>query len=281
MAPVGAPEACVVGAIAAGAAVAGAAGGGVAVAAGGGSARRAHAARPVAASSTLPTCAISRLRLGSGSKSCVPVLCSRFKPANYMTVPGAWQRVRPSRASDEIVRQFRQALFEDRLHAGELLGSEQQLATSFGVSRTTMRDALRSLEATGLVEIRTGASGGVRVARGDPNRFADALAVQLKLVGLNPRDALAAQMGLEWVGAELAATNAKAADLDELASLLEDAASVANDPARRSPTLPTHSTMPSPARRITGRSRPVCGRSASSCTRCRSRTHSRRAHNAC
>ena len=38
----------------------------------------------------------------------------------------------------------------------------------------------------------------------------DGLAVQLKLVGLNPGDALAAQMGLEWVAAELAAVNATA-----------------------------------------------------------------------
>lgn len=156
------------------------------------------------------------------------MVCS-VKRTNYMTLPGAWQRVRPLRASDEIVRQFRHALFEERLRAGDLLGSEQQLATSFGVSRTTMRDALRSLEATGLVEIRTGASGGVRVAHGDPRKFADALAVQLKLVGLNPRDALAAQMGLEWAAAELAATNATQADLRELECLLGQAAAVVDD----------------------------------------------------
>jgi DNA-binding FadR family transcriptional regulator len=147
-----------------------------------------------------------------------------------MTVQGVWQRVRPLRASDEIIRQFRQALFEDRLHAGDQLGSEQQLAATFGVSRTTMRDALRSLEATGLVEIRTGVNGGVRVAHGDPHRFADGLAVQLKLVGLQPRDALAAQIGLEWAAAELAATNATDADLRELEHLLDLAAAVVDQP---------------------------------------------------
>ena len=125
------------------------------------------------------------------------------------------------RASDEIVRQFRQALFEGRLRAGEPVGSEQQLASQFGVSRTTIRDALRALEAAGLVEIRTGTKGGVRIAQGDPNRFADALAVQLKLVGLNVRDALAAQLGLEWVAAELAASSATPTDLADLAALLE------------------------------------------------------------
>src|SRR4051795_7811293 len=147
-----------------------------------------------------------------------------------MTVSGAWQRGRQLRASDAIVQHVRRAIFEGRVKAGDLLGSEQQLAAQFGVSRTTLRDALRSLEVGGMVEIRTGAKGGVRIARGDPLRFADGLAVQLKLVGLNPADALAAQMGLEWVAAELAATNATASDLDGLASLLEDAAAVVNYP---------------------------------------------------
>jgi GntR family transcriptional repressor for pyruvate dehydrogenase complex len=135
----------------------------------------------------------------------------------------AWQRIRPLRASDEIVRQFRQAVFEGRLAAGDPLGSELQLAQQFGVSRTTIRDALRALESAGLVEIRTGAKGGVRVAQGDPDRFADGLAVQLKLVGLDPGDALAAQMGLEWVAAELAASKATPDDLSTLESLLDEA----------------------------------------------------------
>jgi DNA-binding FadR family transcriptional regulator len=132
----------------------------------------------------------------------------------------AWQRIRPTRASDEIVRQFRQALFDGQLNPGDPIGSEQQLAQDFGVSRTTVRDALRFLEAAGIVEVRTGVKGGVRVAQGDPERFADGLAVQLKLVGLDPLDALAAQAGLEWAATELAATNATAADLAELERLV-------------------------------------------------------------
>lgn len=145
--------------------------------------------------------------------------------------PSAWERVRPTRASDEIVGQVRGALFEGRLRPGEALGSEAQLAEQFGVSRTTIRDALRSLEAHGIVEIRTGVKGGVRVARGDPNRFADGLAVQLALVGLDFADALAAQLGLEWVGAELAAAQATAADLDEMARLVDRSEELVDDGA--------------------------------------------------
>jgi GntR family transcriptional repressor for pyruvate dehydrogenase complex len=137
---------------------------------------------------------------------------------------GVWERIRPVRASDEIVRQVRQAVFEGRLQPGDALGSENQLAANFGVSRVTVRDAIRSLEATGVVEIRTGVKGGVRVASGDPYRFADGLAIQLKLVGLNPADALAAQLGLEWVAAELAAANATPDDLRALKRLLDESA---------------------------------------------------------
>lgn len=145
-------------------------------------------------------------------------------PASEGRRRGVWERIRPLRASDEIVRQFRQALFEGRFRAGDPVGSEQQLALEFGVSRTTIRDALRALETAGIVEIRTGTKGGVRIAQGDPNRFADGLAVQLKLVGLNARDALAAQMGLELVAAELAAEHATDDDLAEVQALLDRSA---------------------------------------------------------
>ncbi|HEU0167563.1 MAG TPA: FCD domain-containing protein, partial [Chloroflexota bacterium] len=135
----------------------------------------------------------------------------------------AWERIRPVRASDEIVRHIRRAIFEGRLQAGDMVGSENQMAEQFGVSRNTVRDALRALEATGVVEIRNGIKGGVRVAQPDPERFAAGLAVQLKLVGVEPPDVNAAQLGLEWVAAELAAANATAVELSALRSLVDQA----------------------------------------------------------
>lgn len=137
---------------------------------------------------------------------------------------GAWGRVRLARASDEIVKQFRKALFDGELHAGDSLGSEKQLALQFGVSRTTIRDALRTLEASGVIEIRTGVKGGVRVAHGNPLRFADILAMQLQLVGIERKDVIAAQLGLESVAAELAASKATPSDLADLRQLLSNSA---------------------------------------------------------
>ncbi len=145
--------------------------------------------------------------------------------------PGAWERKRPERASDQIVLQIRNALFEDRLRAGDMVGSEGDLASQYGVSRATIRDALRALEVGGIVEVRTGVKGGARIAAGDPNKFADALAVQLKLVGLNPLDAMAAQVGLEWVAGELAAVNATPEERALLSRIVAESAGCVDSPA--------------------------------------------------
>jgi GntR family transcriptional repressor for pyruvate dehydrogenase complex len=64
------------------------------------------------------------------------------------------------RMSGGIVEQVRDLIYKGRLRPGQRLPSERELAERFGVSRVTVRDALRSLETMGLVEIRVGAAGG-------------------------------------------------------------------------------------------------------------------------
>lgn len=142
-----------------------------------------------------------------------------------------WDRVRLSRASDEIVSQLSQALFDGRLQPGQVLGVEAELAERFGVSRSSVREAMRTLEASGIVEIGMGPKGGARIAQGDPKRFAHALAVQLRLVGVSPGEVLDVRVGVEWMGAQLAARNARADELDEMAALVE-AAKRAREPER-------------------------------------------------
>jgi len=83
------------------------------------------------------------------------------------------------------------------------------LAARFGASRIVARDALRTLEALGIVEIRIGEGGGARIAHGNPRLFAEALAVQLDLTGVSVADV---QRATETLGAELAAENATRKD---------------------------------------------------------------------
>ena len=74
--------------------------------------------------------------------------------------------------SGRVVAKVRTALFERRFRPGDFLGTEAELAATAGASRIVARDALRTLEALGIVEIRAGAGGGARIARGNPRLFA-------------------------------------------------------------------------------------------------------------
>jgi len=109
--------------------------------------------------------------------------------------------------STRIVAQVREALFAKQMRPGDFLGTEKDLADRFGVSRIVARDALRTLEAHGIVEIKVGSGGGARIAQGNARLFAEALAVQLDLVGVSVAEIMDAQRAIESLAAELAAVN--------------------------------------------------------------------------
>ena len=130
---------------------------------------------------------------------------------------------RSSSLSALIVSDVRQALFEKQLKPGDFLGTEKDLAARFGASRIVARDALRTLEALGIVEIRMGKGGGARIATGNPRLFAEALAVQLELTGVGVAEVMNAQRAVEMLAAELAAQHATADDVLTLRRLLREA----------------------------------------------------------
>ena len=81
---------------------------------------------------------------------------------------------RSATMSTQIVAQVRDALFARELRPGDFLGTEKDLASRFGVSRIVARDALRTLEAQGVVDIKVGSGGGARIAQGNARLFAEA-----------------------------------------------------------------------------------------------------------
>jgi GntR family transcriptional regulator, transcriptional repressor for pyruvate dehydrogenase complex len=91
--------------------------------------------------------------------------------------------VSPSRISGAIVEQIRALIRSAELRPGDRLPSERRLAERMGVSRVTVRDALRVLEAGGLIEIRVGARGGAFVTSPSSTRLGSGLA---DLIGLSP-----------------------------------------------------------------------------------------------
>ena len=64
--------------------------------------------------------------------------------------------IKKTRIHEEVVTQIHELIREGRLKAGDQLPSERELAETFKVSRTSVREALRALETKGLIISRTG-----------------------------------------------------------------------------------------------------------------------------
>ncbi|MBC7378001.1 MAG: FadR family transcriptional regulator [Burkholderiaceae bacterium] len=118
--------------------------------------------------------------------------------------------------SGRIISQVRAALFSNQIKPGEFLGSEATIAAQFNVSRMASRDALRTLEAMGIVETRKGIKGGAWIAKENPDRFADALSIQLQLIGVTADEILDSQLAIESRAAELAAVRATAQNQQDM-----------------------------------------------------------------
>jgi DNA-binding GntR family transcriptional regulator len=98
-------------------------------------------------------------------------------------------KARRVRSFDDVVEQVRGAIIDGSILAGERLPSERELAEQFGVSRATLREALRALEAVGLIEIRVGAHGGAFATEAAVERSVDFLRQMVDVeVAARPHD---------------------------------------------------------------------------------------------
>jgi DNA-binding FadR family transcriptional regulator len=95
--------------------------------------------------------------------------------------PDLFSRVSVGRISEIIVEQIRLLMRQGQLKPGDRLPPERDLCERFGVSRVTVREALRMLESSGLVEIRVRARGGAFVTAPSSSRVGDDLTDLLTL----------------------------------------------------------------------------------------------------
>jgi len=82
--------------------------------------------------------------------------------------------VRSQRTADAVIDRLESRILDGTFAVGELLPSEEQLARQFAVGRRSVREALKVLEARGLVEVRMGV--GTTVRRNDLDSFLNTLA---------------------------------------------------------------------------------------------------------
>jgi DNA-binding FadR family transcriptional regulator len=71
--------------------------------------------------------------------------------------------IKQTRVSEEVAEQLKETILNGQFKAGDRLPSERDLAEAFQVSRVAIREALRSLENSGFIITRQGATGGAFV----------------------------------------------------------------------------------------------------------------------
>ena len=138
-------------------------------------------------------------------------------------------RVARASLSDHIVEQISGTIGRGGLKPGDRIPSEKQLCTQFGVGRTSVREALRSLSAMGILESRMGE--GTFVAE-DTGRFIER-SFEWGLL-LNPKvveDLIETRLMLESHTAYLAAAKATGADLKDAEAAVRRMKGSIEDPA--------------------------------------------------
>jgi DNA-binding FadR family transcriptional regulator len=87
----------------------------------------------------------------------------RVNPERTEAYPATQERLRLPKAGELVARHLRNRIIRGELPEGTMLPSEHDLIRQFGVSRPTLREAIRVLESEQLLEITRGLHGGARV----------------------------------------------------------------------------------------------------------------------
>lgn len=123
------------------------------------------------------------------------------------------------RLIDKIASQIKDFIFSRNIKVGHKLPSERELAKQFKVSRAVVSDALRSLERSGLLEIRIGSMGGAFVTYDIYLPLFQTMQDLLKGGRLAVQHFIEARRGIESVGIRLALQKATAKDISHLRDL--------------------------------------------------------------
>jgi GntR family transcriptional regulator, transcriptional repressor for pyruvate dehydrogenase complex len=130
-----------------------------------------------------------------------------------------FETVRKVRRYEQVAEQIRRLISAGTLKPGDLLPPERELAAKLGVGRSSIRDAVRTLEVMGILEPRQGHGTVVR------DLSADSLVVPLSLVLTRKRELvtelLDARRMIEPGLAARAAKNATAEEIAQMAAILE------------------------------------------------------------
>jgi DNA-binding FadR family transcriptional regulator len=135
------------------------------------------------------------------------------------------QKLLPVRIFEQAVEQIQELISTGALTSGQKLPPEQELSRQLGVSRSSVREALRVLESEGTVEIRRGSGTFIATRppqgnrRGEMMHFLEAREETLEQV-------LEVRESIESLAAGLTARNASTGSLAEIRDIVEEQAAL-------------------------------------------------------
>lgn len=136
---------------------------------------------------------------------------------DYSAQPFA--QVQPRRAVDAIMKQIRDRIQSNELKPGQKLPSERALSEQMGVSRNTVREAIRMLEVSGLVTLKKGATGGAFLTDSNTAALSQNIRDGINLNQYDATDLMDVRLVLETYAVEQACLHAKDDEIDELAAI--------------------------------------------------------------
>ncbi|MCL5958238.1 MAG: FadR family transcriptional regulator, partial [Chloroflexi bacterium] len=152
-----------------------------------------------------------------------------------------FRSVKARRVSEVIVKQIQDAIFSGKWQPGDKLPSEKDLVKQFEASRGTVREAIRTLELSGLVTVRPGAGGGASVVEPTFRLVSGGLQTLMRLNQFSVEEVFAARLILEPAIAEMAAMNADEEDIRRLVESMAASKDIAEDSeARRAESYRFH-----------------------------------------
>ncbi len=135
--------------------------------------------------------------------------------------------VEPRSAADQIARQLREALTTGALRPGDRLAPEPDMAADFGVSRATLREAIKILRAQGVLQTQRGARGGHFVVSPQTDVLAESVGQTFGLWfdagDISVAEVDEARLVVERACVGLAAQRRDESDLAAMRKILDDA----------------------------------------------------------
>src|SRR5215203_671764 len=131
--------------------------------------------------------------------------------------------VRSPKTAELVAGTLRRMVVDGQLKDGDFLPNEAELMAHFGVSRPTLREAVRVLESERLVEVRRGSRTGGRVRVPGPEIVARPAGLLLELSGATISDVMTARSGVEPMAVRLLTEAGSTKAFDELDRMLDEA----------------------------------------------------------